>query len=152
MKKKIFSIRRLLDRDSRGQRNLTFWALAEVCAIWDIEFSDRLKNDIEQLDMTTSTLKTHRHKRIAHYDLDVSLKRIDLPPVILSGIREAIEAIECIVNSVAQHACKTTIFFEVLDHRDITTKAEVAVAKATAYDSLVIEGTIDKVLWRKYIK
>lgn len=148
----IFSIRRLLDRDTRGQRNLSFWTLLEGCSSLDAKFSSKLKNDIELLDRTTSALKAHRHKRIAHYDLDVSLERAVLPTVLLSDISKAIELMESIVNLVSEYVSKTSIYFDVLGHRDFTGKTEVTVAKAAAYDALEAEGTIAKRLWRKYIK
>lgn len=147
----FIGIGRLFDRDRAGQKNLTFWTLVDCCRRWNPDFAKELHAAVTRLEASIRDIRVHRHKRLAHYDLSVSLEQAVLLAVTLGQLRTAIEGIERLVNLVAKRACNTTIVFDVLDHRDVTTKAEVCVAKARAFDALIDQGVIERKELRGYV-
>lgn len=146
----MISIARLMDADRGKHSNLSMWALAERCQKWDPTVAAEVTTLLKRLSEKIEGLRTHRHKRIAHFDLPVSLGHSQLPTVTFAEIRESIEQLEAILNLVSQRAGDTTIMFEMLDHREITAAAEVTVCKALAYDAAVADGRIDSRSWRNY--
>jgi hypothetical protein len=147
----IIGIARLLDRDGLLQKNLTMWSLAERCERWEAPVAIDVRSALGRLVEHVSELRSHRHKRIAHFDLPASLGHSRLPDLTFAKIREAIEQLETILNLVSQRAVNTTTMFAMLDHRDITTTAEITIYKAMAYDVAVAEGKIELLDWRKHI-
>ncbi len=146
------SIGRLTDKDRRDQKNLSLWRFAESCSEWDPQFGAELKSKVAELELSVKDIRLHRHKRLAHFDLSVSLKEAMLPVVTFQQLRGAIDRIEAIVNMVTRKVCQTTIMFDVLSHREITAVAEATVAKAAVYDALVEKGVVERRMWRDFIK
>lgn len=148
--KMFISISRFTDRDRGPYKYLSLWTLVDCCQSWDPVVAIELSTQVEKLESSVQNIRAHRHRRLAHYGLSVSLERTALPVVLLSEIKEAIKNIELVINFVARKACNTTIFFEVLDHRDITSAAEITVCKAAAYDDFVGKGTIASDAWERF--
>jgi hypothetical protein len=94
-------------------------------------------------------VRKHRHKRIAHFDLSVSLSKAILPVFTFQEIREVVEQMERFLNLFYGEFEKTTMRFDFCQARDITGAAEVTTYKARAYDALEAEGTIPKSEWRR---
>jgi len=147
----ILTIGRLTDPDNPSQQNLGFPSLCHACAGWDAELGRALAPKLAELQTHVEAMRKHRHKRLAHYDLKTSLGAATLPTVTLGHIREAIEQMEQMVQLVGWRGDKTTIFFDVLDHRDISNVAETTIAKAAAYDALVEAGNVERSAWRDHV-
>ncbi len=146
----IIGVSRLMDPDKGKQNNLSMWALVERCEKWNPTVAAEVKRSLDALALQITDMRVHRHKRIAHFDLPVSLDQSKLPTVTFTEIREAIEKLESVLNFVSQRAADTTIMFDALDHRDITSAAELTIYKAMAYDAAVAAGKIELRDWRKH--
>ncbi|MBC7369342.1 MAG: hypothetical protein H7343_21450 [Undibacterium sp.] len=144
------SVARLTDKDSKQQKNLTLWTLVHRCEQWDANAGRLVRAEIESLADEVADIRAHRHKRLAHFDLSVSLGQATLPIVTFNRLFGAIAKIESILNLVSQLAINTTTMFEILDHRDITGMAEVTVYKAMAYDAAEAAGVIESRAWRRF--
>lgn len=147
----IVGISRLMDRDNRQQKNLTFWSLLERCRRWDAAVATDVAGLLDILDKHVTEIRTHRHKRLAHFDLPTSLGQKKLPTVTFIRIKECVGQMEDILNLVSQRAVDTTIMFDVLDHRDIVGTAAVTIYKAMAYDQAEKEGKIDVLAWKNHV-
>jgi hypothetical protein len=146
----LLSISRLTDRDSRAQRNLSVWCLQDSAKYaTSPDFARRVIDKLSSIEKATFAIRKHRHKRLAHYDLDVSLKASVLPKVTFTEIKEQIERIESLLNLIFREFSDTTMFFDTLTASDITGRAEVTVRKAKTYDILEAEGVIPRLTWRK---
>lgn len=147
----LLSICRLTDKGGVVQQNLSFPSLCDACSQWDPELGLDLAPKLQALETQVRSIRQHRHKRLAHYDLKVSIGSNALPVVTLQQMREAIEQMEQILQPIAWRGEGTTIMFDVLDHRDITTAAEIAVAKAACYDAMVEQGKVEWSEWRRHL-
>lgn len=147
----IISVTRLMDKDVGKQRNLTMWSLVERCHQWDPSVASEVESLLDALALHISDIRLHRHKRIAHFDLPVSLGHTQLPHLPLSRLRESFEQLAHVLNVVTRKAANTTTMFDMMDHRDVTTIAEITIYKAMAYDAAVDAGTVDTFAWRKHI-
>lgn len=147
----LVSIARLTDADSQGQKNLSFRSLAARSHVWDQELGMKVKTAVNALVEKASGIRTHRHKRLAHYDLSTSFGQSELPTVTYNLINQTIKLCENILNLVSQAIDGSTMMFEVLDHRDITDVAEITVYKAAAYDAAVETGKLDYFAWRQHV-
>jgi hypothetical protein len=146
----FLSIARLTDRDSRMQANLSLWSLlAAIPDAHDAGFDQNVRSALDRVCAAAAGVRKHRHKRIAHFDLRVSLSSAILPVVTFKEIREVLEQIESFLNLFYWEFEKTTMLFDSLPARDITDAAEATTYKARAYDALEAEGTIPKLEWRR---
>jgi hypothetical protein len=146
----FMAIGRLTDRDHSTQKNFSLWALVDAYEKWDPRLGAELRSGVERLYANVKDIRQHRHKRLAHYDLGITLEVDSLPEVRLGELREAIEEIAALINQVARSTGFGSILFEVLDGKDSTWPAEMAVYKAKAYDALVETGRIDWKEWEKH--
>jgi hypothetical protein len=91
----FLSIARLTDRDSRMQANLSLWSLlAAIPDAHDAGFDQNVRSALDRVCAAAAGVRKHRHKRIAHFDLRVSLSSAILPVVTFKEIREVLEQIE----------------------------------------------------------
>lgn len=146
----FLSVARLTDKDNRHQPNLSLWTLRDAVPFAkspqfaaDVDESLRVVCDI------AAAVRKHRHKRIAHFDRDVSLKVTPLPVVKFAEIKTVLETIEGYLNLFFWEFEQTTMMFDMLSAHDITGAAEMAVLKAHAYDSLESSGTIPHHEWQR---
>jgi hypothetical protein len=145
----FLSIARLTDKDSRSQANLSLWSLpASIPDARDTDFNEKVTRSLDQISAAAATVRKHRHKRIAHFDLSTSLSAALLPVVTFKEMRCVIELIEAFLNLFFWEFERTTMLFDSSAH-DITGQAEVTVYKARAYDLLEAEGRIPKLEWRR---
>jgi hypothetical protein len=146
----LLSIARFTDKDTRGQTNLSLWRLlAAIPDARDVMFGDKVRSSLDQICVAAENVRKHRHKRIAHFDLSVSLDRAVLPVVTFNEIRGVLEQIEKFLNLFYWEFEETTVLFDGLPICDITGHAEVTMYKAQAYDLLEAEGVIPKLEWRR---
>ena len=149
----FLSIARLTDKDSRAQPNLSLWTLlAAIPDSSDAHFSASVRASLDRICIAAAGVRRHRHKRIAHFDLDVSLNASILPAVTFQEVRSILEQIEAFLNLFYWEFERTTMFFDALPAYDITGHAEVSVHKARAYDLLEAEGVIPKAEWKRRAK
>ena len=146
----LLSIGRLTDRDSRAQSNLSLWKLLDsVPDATASDYGSKLSAGLESLRVAVTEIREHRHKRIAHFDLNISIRQAALPKVTFQQIKDVIAQVEALLNLVYWEFERTTMSFEVLSARDITGRAETTVLKAHTYDLLESEGLIQKHEWRR---
>jgi AbiU2 len=146
----FLSIARLTDKDSHGQTNLSLWGLlAAIPDTRNANFGDKVKNSLDQIYAAAADIRKHRHKRLAHFDLSVSLSTAVLPVIVFTEIRSVMEQIETFLNLFYWEFENTTMFFDSHSAYDITGKAEETMYKAQAYDLLEAEGMIPKLEWRR---
>ena len=146
----FLSIARLTDKDSSGQKNLCLSALlASIPDAQDAAFASKVTVAFDQICHAANSVRKHRHKRIAHFDLNVSLSAATLPDVTFKEISDLIEQIESFLNIFSKKFAKRSILFDTFSSRPITHKAEVTSYKALTYDLLEAEGVIPKHEWKK---
>ncbi len=140
----------LTDRNSSGNKNLSFYSLAEKASEWNSTVSTMVMERLDSLGDKLVGIRKRRNKRLAHFDFKASLGQIVLPTVTFNEIREVMVELESLFNLIASEACDTTIYFEALRGHDITGKAEVSAYKVRAYDDLVAREVIPRLEWRRY--
>ena len=149
----FLSIARLTDKDNRSQPNLSVWCLEEAVPFAkNPEFSTKVNQSLNGIWTAADKVRKHRHKRIAHFDRDVSLKVIPLPPVRVAEIKALIEMIERYLNLFFWEFEQTTMMFDMIPGGDIASTVEVTAFKAMTYDLFEKNGTIPHNEWRKQRK
>jgi len=149
----LLSISRLTDKDSRSQPNLSVWCLEQAVPFAKSpEFQNRVRQSLDSIWSVADNIRKHRHKRIAHFDRNVSLKKEPLPKVPVAEIRALIEMIEGYLNMFFSEFEQTTMMFDILRGQDVTGAAEVSAIKAHVYDLLESNGTIPQGEWRRHWK
>jgi hypothetical protein len=146
----FLSIARLTDRDSRAQKNLGLAALlVSIPDANDPSFESEVRAELDLIYDAADTIRKHRHKRIAHFDLKVSLKAVALPIVTFKEISDLIVKIEAFLNLFSVKFSGTTILFDAFCTLHITKDAEAASYKAAVYDELEREEVVPKYEWKK---
>ncbi len=149
----LLSIARLTDKDSRMQTNLSLWTLLPACIhAKQLSFSEQAQSAIERVFNSAENIRKHRHKRLAHFDLNVNLRTSPLPVVPFKEIPGLLVMIEEYLNLFYWEFGRTTMLFDTLAPHEIIALAEITAIKAKAYDQLESEGVIPKSEWRRRIK
>ena len=142
----FLGIARLTDK-STVQENLSLRILKKaIPSAKKPEFRRHVSSALAKIEHDAAAIIKHRHKRIAHFDLEVSLDSSLLPSVTLQQIHELIEAIEKFLNLFYAEFEDTTMLFDLCVH-DITGPAERSVCEAKAYALLEKAGRIRKGTW-----
>jgi len=123
--------------------------LASIPDARDASFGTSVKGSLKKICAAATGIREHRHKRIAHFDLNVSLRQAILPSVTFKEIRGVLEQIEAFLNLFYREFGDTSIDFDLVEANDITDDAEVTTDKARAYDLLESEGVIPKLEWQR---
>ena len=145
----FLSIARLTDKDSCGQTNLSLWRLlVAIPEARDDNFAHNVLIAMDQIYESACNIRKHRHKRIGHFDLNISLGDAILPRVAFKEIRILLERIEAFLNVFSREFDDTTIRYDFISGHEITSKAESTVYKAHTYDIYESEGKIPKLEWR----
>lgn len=145
----FLSIARLTDRDSHIQPNLSLWSLlAAIPDSPDAGFGPNVTRELDELCVAAASVRKHRHKRIAHLDLNASTNNAVLPVVTFREIFSVLQKIEAFLNLFYWEFERTTMFFDALPAYDLTGPAENTVFKARAYDQLEAENLVPKGEWR----
>lgn len=146
----FLSIARLTDKDSRDHANLSLWRLlVAIPEAGDDDFAKRVPIFLDNIYESACNIRKHRHKRIGHFDLNVSLGNAILPRVTFKEIRILLEQIEAFLNIFSRKFDDTTMLYNVISGHEINHKAESTVYKAQAYDIFESEGKIPKLEWRR---
>ena len=81
----FLSIARLTDKHSSAQKNICLSALlASISDAQNAGFASEVTGALDQICQAADNVRKHRHKRIAHFDLSVSVK---VRPFLLSHSR-----------------------------------------------------------------
>jgi hypothetical protein len=146
----FLSIARLTDKHSSAQKNICLSALlASISDEQNAGFASEVTGALDQICQAADNVRKHRHKRIAHFDLSVSVKVATLPVVTFTEIFNLINQIESFLNIFSKKFANTSILFDAFSSRQITHKAEVTSYKALTYDLLEAEGVIARNEWKK---
>jgi hypothetical protein len=149
----ILTIARLTDKDSRSQRNLSLWALTDAIQFANgKDFGQKVNSALDAISTTVAKTRTHRHKQIAHFDLEVSLGLSPMPEVFLSEIKAALEQMEEFLNFFHWEFTKTTVGFDALSSGMIFESAFVTACKAKVYDELESENKISFGEWERRVE
>lgn len=107
----IVQLGRLTDpAKNRVQDNLSFKRLVSMIdASQYPSLNAEITNYLSQIEKHCVAARTHRHKRVAHTDLNVALTSSALPVVILLDFREALTAGRNLLNAVAAHFDGVTV-------------------------------------------
>ncbi len=148
----FLSVSRLTDRDGKAQDNLSLWRLIEAAKeAGDHEFAQKTERDLETLCANASSVRKHRHKRIAHFDLQVSINETALPTVTFAEIRSLIEAVEAWLNQFNWYYQESTTLFRIISGEEATGSVEATVAKAIVYERLAKDNIAQRA-WRDVMK
>jgi hypothetical protein len=149
----ILTIARLTDKDSKRQRNLSLWALTDaIQSAKEKDFCQKVNSALDAISTTVAKMRTHRHKQIAHFDLEVSLGLSPMPEVFLSEIKAALEQMEEFLNLFHWEFTKTTVGFDALSSGMIFESAFVTACKAKVYDELESENKISFGEWERRVE
>jgi hypothetical protein len=149
----LLSIARLTDKDNRSQPNLSLWCLEKAIPFAKGRgFSAEVSDSLRDIWTAADNIRKHRHKRIAHFDRNVSLKVVPLPQVRVAEIKVLIEMIEKCLNLFFWEFERSTMMFDTLPGYGMTGAAEVSAFKALTYDLFEQNGTIPHNEWRKQRK
>jgi len=146
----FLSVARLTDTDTRHQPNLSVWTLRDaVPSAKSSDFAAKVDTSLNKIWDAAADIRTHRHKRIAHFDRNVGLKVASLPVVQFGAFKTVLEMIEDYLNLFFWEFEQTTMVFKMLSTDNITGKAEVTAIKAHVYDLLEQNGAIPRSEWRR---
>lgn len=147
-------IAKLFDKDNRSQPNLSIHKLAElgVPLSHDVSFAARVKISKDTIEKAVKNIITHRHKRLGHFDLNVSLKDSVHPTPIFKEISHAIELFTQYLSMFDQEFGGPGLLHEFVRAEDITDRFETTVRKAIAYDALERAGRAEPNEWTALTK
>ena len=99
-------------RGKRGNDNLTVNRLPDFCE--SHELRKEVEEQVEAAKRAAEFARSHRNKRISHKDLNFAIGGSDLPSTTLRQIREALDAVHAVLQTVSlelrrQHLPKETI-------------------------------------------
>jgi AbiU2 len=144
----FLSISRLTDKDTTHQPNLSVWTLRDaVSSARSSDFAFKVDSSLNKIWNAAADIRTHRHKRIAHFDYNVGLKANSLPVVQFAAFKTILEVIEDYLNLFFWEFEQKTMVFRMLSTDNITGKAEMTAMKAHVYDLLEQNGTIPRAEW-----
>jgi AbiU2 len=148
-------IAKLTDPDNRVQENLTIHKLAELGVPLSrdpISFGARVKGSQKGIEQAVKNIRTHRHKRLGHFDLDVSLKESLVPLPVFQEIHHAIELLGQFLTMFHQEFGGPETRYEFVREEDITDQIEITVRKAMAYEALERAGRAQHNEWTALTK
>ncbi|HEY5910601.1 MAG TPA: hypothetical protein VJA21_08365 [Verrucomicrobiae bacterium] len=149
----LLAIARLVDPATgiKGDKNLSLRNLCEEVPANTGTLRKDATKLLNKIGAAAGNVKFHRHKSIAHYDLEISLEAKQLPSVTFREIRRILEQIEAFLNLFERHFENSETLFTELPAREITGRCEATVLKALAYDRLEADGTISKGEWKRRV-
>ena len=94
------AISRLTDNArTAGKDNLSIPALIDAVQLEDTELASNLERIYAKLEQSVEKFRNHRHKRIAHNDLDIATKKSALEPYALGDIATCLDQLAEILNA-----------------------------------------------------
>ena len=87
----------------------------------DEPFYQRFNELVNLATRSCTPFRKHRHKRLAHSDLDTKLQRVDspLPGLSIADIESAITSLQSVLNAFSQHFFDQETVFKVMDHGSV---------------------------------
>jgi hypothetical protein len=152
----FLSVSRLTDHDTHQKdnklENLSLMRLVEgATQSGDDTFTADVDKEITAIRKEAKDIRLHRHKRIAHFDLNVCSSNETLPTVTFSQLKGMIDRIEAFFNRFNKRYQNREVLFSIMTADDVTGGFETIVAKALMYDGLENEGVVAKYKWRDAI-
>ena len=148
----ILSLSKLTDPAcSRGKDNLSFGYLIAQVQRHDEGLAKDLEHDFELLREVCGSVRTIRHKRIAHNDLESALSEqaSPLPGVSRDAIEKALEQTRSIMNKIDRHFNGSTTGYEqsIMPYGSDGRALLIWLQKGLAYEQLEKEGVIERGRW-----
>jgi len=139
----ILSISCLTDKDFKGQRNVSLRALTEaIPAAKEKDFRAKVNSALDKISSTVADVRLHRHKHIAHFDLNVALGQHAMPIIFLNQFKSALEQMESFLNLFHWEFERVEVGFDGLSCGDFTEQAFTTACKSKVFDELEAEGII----------
>ena len=148
-------IAKLTDPDNRKQENLSIYKLAELGVPLSrdpVSFDARVKAAQNSIKQAVDNIRTHRHKRLGHFDLEVSLEESLAPLPVFQEIHHAIELLGQFLTMFHREYGSPGMLYEFVRAEEITDKFEITVRKAMAYDALEHAGRAQPKEWTALTK
>jgi len=148
-------IAKLTDRDNRFQENLTIHKLAELgipLSRDPIAFAPRVQASRDSIEKAVEKIRKHRHKRLGHFDLNVSLKESLVPLPVFQEIHHAMELLEQFLTMFRREFESPEMRYEFVRAEDITDQFEITLRKAMAYEALERVGRAQPKEWTALTK
>ena len=146
------ALARLTDRSSIGRfENLSIPKLIELVADEDVELASAMQDVYDKLEGKVEKFRRHRHKRIAHLDLDTATKEADLEPYIFGEIAASLALIEELLNMYEYaHRGSRTIYSELILPIGSDGEALIrALKEADAYKVAEVGGLVEVGMWKE---
>ena len=146
------ALARLTDRSSIGRfENLSIPKLIELVADEDAELASAMQDVYDKLEEKVEKFRRHRHKRIAHLDLDTATKEADLEPYIFGDIAASLALIEELLNIYEYaHRGSRTIYSAVILPLGSDGEALIrALKEADAYKVAEVGGLVEVGMWKE---
>lgn len=139
----ILSISCLTDNDNKYQQSLSLPLLKKAVPFAkDKNFATKIDDALEKINKTVATVRQHRHKHIAHFDLNVALGHHTLKEVFFSELKSALEQMEKFLNLFHLEFRRIEHSYEDLPCDEITAQAFTTACKSKVFDELEVEGII----------
>ncbi len=149
----ILSLSRLTDPPRNGKHeNFTVELFIEkLLEESEAILAAKLKSKACELSTCVKSLRVHRMKRIAHYDLSSVITPEDepLPALPLRDLRIAIETIEAFLSIVHTHFTNAQFLWEVPRPRMDADALMIRLCMAECYEDAVKRGMIEQHAWRE---
>lgn len=137
----MLSISCLTDADSKWQRNVSLSQLKmAVTTAQGEDFSGKINAAFTKITHVAKSVRLHRNKHLAHFDLSVALGSNQLPTVFLSEIQSTLELMESYLNLFHWEFEKAEVGFESLPCDEFTAQAFMTACKSKVFDELEAEN------------
>ena len=100
---------------ARAKDNLTVYRLLDFCE--SHELRKEVEEQVEAAKRAADFARPHRNKRISHNDLDLAIGGSDLPSTTLRQIREALDAVHAVLQTVSLELRRQYLPKETIDRR-----------------------------------
>ena len=108
----VLAFSRLTDNENTGKnKNLSLPRLVNDVRKEDESLADELQPTLAELTELVARFRDHRHKRIAHLDLDTATARRELKPYEFGDIPKALDLVESILNTYEYRTYNSTTLY-----------------------------------------
>ena len=102
-------------KGDKAKDNLTVYRLLDFCE--SHELRKQVEEQVEVAKQAAEFARPHRNKRISHNDLDFAIGGSDLPSTTLRQIREALDAVHAVLQTVSRELRRQYLPKETIDRR-----------------------------------
>lgn len=108
----VLAFSRFTDNESTGRnKNLSLPRLVNDVRKEDGTLADELQQTLDELTELVARFRDHRHKRIAHLDLETATARRELKPYKFGDIQRAFDLVESILNTYENKIYNSTTLY-----------------------------------------